>query len=78
MTNASWFCHGVFALMIGGGVSGALSAILGVKKYASVMPSWITFPAFGDTIPQMFICVGAALVVSAVLAYVLGFGEEKK
>ena len=62
--------------MIGGGVSGALSAVLGVKKYASGMPSWITFPAYGDTIPQMFICVGVALVVTTALAYFLGFGKE--
>lgn len=68
----------LISLMVGGGVGGALSAILGVKKYASGMPSWITFPAFGDTIPQMFISVGVALVVTAALAYFLGFNKEKK
>lgn len=66
------------ALMIGGGISGALSAILGVKKYASGMPSWITFPAYGDTMGKMFLCVGTALVVTTVLAFVFGFGEKAK
>ena len=70
------FKNMLIALMIGGGVSGALSAVLGVKKYASGMPSWITFPAYGDTIPQMFICVGVALVVTTALTYFLGFGKE--
>lgn len=68
----------LMALMIGGGVSGAVSAILGVKKYASGMPSWITFPAYGDTMAQMFISVGVALVLTAVLAYIFGFGEKKE
>lgn len=65
------------SLMIGGGISGALSAILGVKKYASGMPSWITFPAYGDTMGKMFISVGVALVVTTAVAVVLGFGKEK-
>ncbi len=72
------FKNMLIALMVGGGVSGALSAVLGVRKYASGMPSWITFPAYGDTIPQMFICVGVAFAVSAGLAYMLGFGGKKE
>ena len=73
----------LISLMIGGGISGALSALLGVKKYASGMPSWITFPAYGNTIPQLFICVFVALVLTTIIAYFLGFSkktesEEKK
>lgn len=67
----------LIALMLGGGISGALTAILGVKKYASGMPSWITFPAFGDTIPQLFICVGVALVSTTILACMFGFKDNK-
>lgn len=72
------FKNQLIALMVSGGVSGAVVSLLGAKKYAAGMPSWITFPAYGETIPQLFVGLAVAFVLGAALAYVLGFNGEKK
>lgn len=70
------FKNQLIALMASGAVSGAIVAVLGTRKYSPGMPSWICFPAFGDTIPQLFVGLAAAFIVGAALSYVLGFGAK--
>lgn len=70
------FRNQLAALMVSGGVSGAVVSALGAKKYASGMPSWITFPAYGDTIPALFAGLAVAFIVSVAMAWFLGFGAQ--
>lgn len=70
------FRNQLAALMVSGGVSGAVVSALGAKEYASGMPSWITFPAYGDTIPALFAGLAVAFIVSVAMAWFLGFGAQ--
>ncbi|MCI4129553.1 PTS transporter subunit EIIC [Bacillus haynesii] len=72
------FRRQLIALMIGGGVSGAIVAAFEGKRYAAGMPSWIMLPAFGDTIPVMLIGLAVALILTAILSYIFGFDEKNQ
>lgn len=67
----------LIALMIGGGVSGAFVAFMGAKMYAVGMPSWVSLPGFGDTIPTVVIGLLIAFVVTAAVSFVLGFDKKE-
>ena len=68
----------LIALMIGGGVSGAIVAALGAKAVSFAMPALISLPVYGDSIPVVLLCSVIGFVLTAVLAYMLGFDEDKK
>ncbi|MBQ1534410.1 MAG: PTS transporter subunit EIIC [Erysipelotrichaceae bacterium] len=68
----------LYALMIGGGVSGAFVAALGAKAISFAMPSIISLPVYSGSIPTMLIGLLIAFVLTAVLTYVFGFDEEIK
>lgn len=65
----------LIALMIGGGVSGALVAMMGGKAMSFAMPSIISLPVYVGTIPVMLIGLAVAFVLTAVLTYMIGFDE---
>lgn len=68
----------LYALMIGGGVSGAFVAALGAKAISFAMPSIISLPVYSGSIPTMLIGLLIAFVLTAVLTYVFGFDEGIK
>lgn len=68
----------LIALMIGGGVSGAIVAALGAKAVSFAMPALISLPVYGDSIPVVLLCSAIGFVLTAVLAYMLGFDEDIK
>lgn len=69
------FRRPLIALCIGGGVSGAAVSMLGAKAIAFAMPSIISLPVYSGSIPQVLIGLAIAFVLTAALAYVLGFDE---
>ncbi len=66
----------LYALMIGGGVSGAFVAAFGAKAISFAMPSIISLPVYSGSIPVMLIGLLIAFVLTAVLTYVFGFDED--
>ena len=68
----------LIALCLGGAAGGALASILDVRLYAPAMPSWISFPAFGDTGVKMLVSVAVALVVTTAASFALGFEDSKE
>lgn len=66
----------LWALMIGGGVSGAIVSMLGGKAISFAMPSIISLPAYTGTIPAILIGLAIAFILTAVLTYVFGFDEK--
>lgn len=66
----------LIAVMIGGGVGGAVTALLGGKAISFAMPSLVSLPAYTGTIPEVMIGLVVAFVLTAVLTYVLGFDEK--
>jgi PTS system beta-glucosides-specific IIC component len=65
----------LYALMIGGGVSGAFVAALGAKAISFAMPSIISLPVYSGSIPVMLVGLLIAFVLTAVLTYLFGFDE---
>jgi PTS system beta-glucosides-specific IIC component len=65
----------LYALMIGGGVSGAFVAAMGAKAISFAMPSIISLPVYTGSIPTMLIGLVIAFVLTAVLTYQFGFDE---
>lgn len=66
----------LYALMIGGGVSGAFVAAMGAKAISFAMPSIISLPVYAGSIPTMLIGLAIAFVLTAVLTYMFGFDEN--
>jgi PTS system beta-glucosides-specific IIC component len=66
----------LYACMLGGGVSGAIVAVLGGHAVTYAMPSIISLSAYSGTIPTMCIGLAVSFVVSAVSAYMLGLDED--
>lgn len=75
--NAFRFKSQLVALIISGGIVGALVGGFGGKAYAAGNPPWLFLPTFGDTLVLMAIMFVAAFVVSAIMSYIFGFGEIK-
>ncbi len=65
----------LIALMIGGGVSGALVAMMGAKAISFAMPSIISLPVYTGSIPTILIGLLIAFVLTAGLTYMIGFDE---
>ncbi len=82
VTEPSLYCvamrfkRSLVALMIGGGVSGALVAVLGAKATTFAMPSIISLPAYAGSISIMLVGFVVSFILTAVLTYVLGFDES--
>lgn len=82
ITEPSLYCiamrfrKSLIALMIGGGVSGALVATLGAKAITFAMPSIISLPAYAGSISIMLIGFAVSFVLTAALTYLLGFDES--
>lgn len=66
----------LYALVIGGGVSGALVAVLDARALSFAMPSIISLPVYAGSIITMMIGFVVAFVLTAVLAYIFGFDEK--
>ena len=66
----------LYALMIGGGVSGAFVAAMGAKAISFAMPSIISLPVYTGSIPTMLIGLAIGFILTAVLTYVFGFDEN--
>lgn len=66
----------LYACMIGGGVAGAVVAVMGGRAVSYAMPSIISLPAYTGTIPVMLIGLVIAFVVSSVCAYIFGINED--
>lgn len=75
--NAFRFKSQLVGLIISGAISGALVGGLGGKAVAAGNPPWLFLPTFGDTMGIMAICFVVAFVLSAVMAYIMGFGDIK-
>lgn len=69
------FRRPLWALMIGGGVSGAFVAAMGAKAIAFAMPSIISLPAYTGSIPIVLIGLAIAFFLTAGLAYAFGLDE---
>lgn len=70
------FKRPLYALIIGGGVSGAFVAAMGGKAISFAMPSIISLPAYTGSIPVVLMGLAIGFVVTAVLTYMFGFDEE--
>lgn len=70
------FKRPLWALMIGGGVSGAIVSMMGAKAISFAMPSIISLPAYTGTIPAVCVGLAIAFVLTAILTYVFGYDEE--
>ncbi len=71
----------LYAAMIGGGLSGLYVGLTGVKSYIFVVPSIIGLPQFiysGEpkNIVNALIAAAISIIVTFVLAYILGIDEE--
>lgn len=75
--NAFRFKSQLLALVISGGICGALTGGLGGKAVAAGNPPWLFLPTFGETAGLMGVMFILAFVVSAVAAFVFGFGDIK-
>ncbi|WP_298580402.1 PTS transporter subunit EIIC [uncultured Olegusella sp.] len=67
----------LFAAMIGNGMSGALTVLLGVKCFGFVMPGITSLPVYMDpsgnptNLIMIFICIVASWFISCVVSFVL-------
>lgn len=65
----------LWALMIGGGVSGAIVSMLGGKAMTFAMPSPLSLPAYTGSIPAVVIGMVIAFILTAGLTYLFGLNE---
>lgn len=65
----------LIAVCIGGGISGAIVSAMGAKAIAFAMPSIISLPAYAGSIPTVLIGMAISFVITAIIAYFLGFDE---
>jgi len=66
----------LYALVIGGGVSGALVSMMDAKALSFAMPSIISLPVYAGSIVTMIIGFVVAFLLTAILAYIFGFDEK--
>ena len=59
----------------GGAVGGVVAGLLGAKAYVMGYSTVLALPIFQDTIIAMSIAIVTAIVVAAIVTYVLGFEE---
>ena len=63
-------------MMAGGAVGGVAAGLLGAKAYVMGYSNVLALPIFQNTIVAMSIAIVTAIVVAAVVTYVLGFEEK--
>ena len=66
---------GVTEPAICGAVGGVVAGLLGAKAYVMGYSTVLALPIFQDTIIAMSIAIVTAIVVAAIVTYVLGFEE---
>lgn len=66
----------LIAAMIGNGIGGALTVLLGAKCYAFVMPGITSLPTYANggltNLLLMVICIASSFVSAAIVSFVLG------
>ena len=65
----------MYGVMAGGAVGGVVAGLLGAKAYVMGYSTVLALPIFQDTIIAMSIAIVTAIVVAAIVTYVLGFEE---
>lgn len=70
----------IYGVMAGGAAGGLTAGLLGARAYVMGYSTVMALPIFQDTIIAMCVAIAAALVVSAAVAFFLGFEDvpEKK
>lgn len=66
----------LIAMMIGGGIGGAITSLLGGKAIGFAMPSLLSLPAYTGSIPAVLTGITISFVLTAILTYILGFDEN--
>lgn len=66
----------MYGVMAGGAVGGVVAGLLGAKAYVMGYSTVLALPIFQNTIVAMSIAIVTAIVVAAVVTYVLGFEEK--
>ena len=66
----------MYGVMAGGAVGGVVAGLLGAKAYVMGYSTVLALPIFQNTIIAMSIAIVTAIVVAAVVTYVLGFEEK--
>lgn len=66
----------LFAVMISGGIGGALAGFLGAKAFEMGYSSILALPIFEGTIIAISIAVAVTIILSAVITIILGFNDE--
>ena len=66
----------MYGVMAGGAVGGVAAGLLGAKAYVMGYSTVLALPIFQNTIVAMSIAIVTAIVVAAVVTYVLGFEEK--
>lgn len=67
----------MIAVMVGGAAGGIVTGLLGVKAYQYGFANLFGLPIFAETVLNMIIGIIVTVVVSGVLAFVLGFDEDE-
>ena len=65
----------MYGVMAGGAVGGVVAGLRGAKAYVMGYSTVLALPIFQDTIIAMSIAIVTAIVVAAIVTYVLGFEE---
>lgn len=66
----------MYGVMAGGAAGGVMAGLLGARAYVMGYSTVLALPIFQDTIIKMAIAIVTAIVVAAVVTYVLGFEEN--
>lgn len=71
----------LIAAMIGNGVGGFLTVLLGIKCFAFVMPGITSLPVYATNgnmknLLLMVLCIGSSFLVSAAAVLILGFEDD--
>ena len=67
----------MYAVMIGSAAGGVIAALLGATAYEMGWSNIWSIPIFMETIPAMLAGMAASVVVSAVVAFVIGFDQNE-
>lgn len=67
----------MFAVMVGGAAGGVVSALLGATAYQMGWSNIWSLPIFMETIPAMLAGIVTSIVVSAAVAFIVGFDQNE-
>lgn len=68
----------MYGVMIGGFAGGFIASLLGAKAFIMGYSNIIALPIFQDTVVAMIIGVAVAIIVAAIVTFILGIEEPKK